>query len=58
VKNRPSFDASNIYRSDDPMDQFNLDHLATLDASLHYVQRERVCYIRIVIEVIRAGVKQ
>ena len=40
------------------MDQFNLDHLATLDASLHYVQRERVCYIRIVIEVIRAGVKQ
>jgi|PersoiStandDraft_1058852.scaffolds.fasta_scaffold84398_2 hypothetical protein len=40
MNQRTSVDSSDIFQPDEPMDQFNLDHLAALDSHLHSVQRE------------------
>ena len=55
---RIPLDGNDIVQFDDPMDQFNLDGLAALDARLYHGHRERIavvvsrdCGVRIVVEV-------
>lgn len=58
MKWRTPLDRSAVFRPDDPMEQFNCDRLAALDASLHRDQRECYFDVCIVIEIVLMGVKR
>lgn len=57
MNQRMPLDGADRNRPDDSMDQFNLDRLAALDASLHGEQRKCDRDIRVVIEIFLMGAK-